>query len=116
MVKSLTIDDGRLEAVLIETVDEALQAILGESGKEVVYYYLQNAYALRKENIPENLEAFTEFLNRLFGAGAKLIENTILKNLCHKLGIKPEKAENTKLTEFIKKSIIKNEAKANAFL
>ncbi|MEM0007901.1 MAG: hypothetical protein QXR89_06530 [Candidatus Bathyarchaeia archaeon] len=88
--------------VLIEAIDEALQTTLGESGKEVVYYYLKSSYALRKEDIPENPELFTEFLNRLFGAGAKIIENAILKNLCLKLGIKYEEAKNAKLADFMR--------------
>ncbi|MEM3551660.1 MAG: hypothetical protein QXV01_11290 [Candidatus Bathyarchaeia archaeon] len=88
--------------VLIDVVDEALQTILGESGKEVVYYYLKNSYTLRKEDIPENPELFTEFLNKLFGAGTKIIENTILKNLCLKLGIKYNEAKNAKLTDLLR--------------
>lgn len=98
----MKINDKQLKAILIEVIDETLQAVIGESGKEVVYYYLQNSYAIKKENIPENLEAFTEFLNNFFGSGAKVIEKTIMKNLCLKLGIKIKQTEDIKLTQFIK--------------
>ncbi|MBS7636586.1 hypothetical protein KEJ37_04540 [Candidatus Bathyarchaeota archaeon] len=99
----MTTNNRRFEAALLEAIDEALISILGESGKGVVYYYLQNSCTLRKENIPENTEVFIEFLNKLFGTGAKLIENTILQNLSRKLGINPEQAKNDKLTDLLRK-------------
>ena len=90
-------------ALLFEAVDEGLKAVLGETGKEVVYYHLQSVYGLRKESISEHPETLIEFLNRLFGAGAELIEMVILKKLCLKLGITHETAENIKLIDFIRK-------------
>jgi len=91
------------KALLFEAVDEGLKAVPGETGKEVVYYHLQSVYGLRKESIPEHPETFIEFLNRLFGAGAELIERVIVKKLCLKLGIRHEVAENVKLIDFIRK-------------
>jgi len=35
-------------AVLSEAVDEGLKAVLGEAGREVVYYHLQSVYGLRR--------------------------------------------------------------------
>ncbi|MGB9960055.1 MAG: hypothetical protein ACPLKQ_06010 [Candidatus Bathyarchaeales archaeon] len=99
----MTTNNKQWDEILLEAVDEALQTVLGESGKEVIYYYFQNSYAIKKEDIPEKPELFIEFLKKLFGVGAELIENTILKNLCQKLGIKPEQAENAKLAEFLRK-------------
>lgn len=101
-MKNLKIDDKQLRAILIEVVDESLKSVIGESGREVVYYYLQSSYAIRRENIPENLEAFTEFINSFFGLGAKIIEKTIIRNLCLKLGIRTKQMEDVKLTQFIK--------------
>lgn len=51
---------------LIEAVDEGL-LILGESGREVVYFHLQHSYGLKKENIPENPEIFMGCLRKIFG-------------------------------------------------
>jgi ABC-type nitrate/sulfonate/bicarbonate transport system substrate-binding protein len=90
-------------AVLSEAVDEGLKAVLGETGREVVYYHLQSVYGLRKEGISEHPEILIEFLNKLFGAGAEIIERAILKKLCLKLGIRHETAENIKLINFIRK-------------
>jgi len=90
-------------ALLFEAVDDGLKAVLGETGREVVYYHLQRVYGLRKESIPEHPEVFIEFLNKLFGIGAEIIERAILKKLCLKLGIGHETSENVKLIDLIRK-------------
>lgn len=90
-------------AVLLEAIDEGLEAALGESGKQVIYYHLRNSKGLGRESIPENPEAFTEFLNSFFGRGAQLIEKIIMERLCRKLEIQHEATENTTLTDFIRK-------------
>ncbi len=69
---------------LVEAIDEGL-LILGESGRDVVYFHLQHSYGLRKENIPDNPEIFAECLRKIFGLGAQVIEKSIIKVLCSKL-------------------------------
>jgi len=90
------------EVILLEAIDESLKSMLGESGKELVYYQLKNSYGLRRENVPEKPELFAECLYGLFGLGAKIIEATILKNLCVKLKIKYEEKKNAKFADCIK--------------
>lgn len=91
--------------VLFEAIDEGLKAVVGESGKEAVYYHFQNFHGLEKKGIPGNPEVFIEFLSEFFGLGAKVIENTIFEKLCLKLGIKHEEVENLELTDFIKEIV-----------
>ncbi|MEM3551760.1 MAG: hypothetical protein QXN87_08730 [Candidatus Bathyarchaeia archaeon] len=95
-------------ALLLEALDEGLQSTLGESGKTVVYYHFQNSCGVRREGIPEKPEVFSEFLNRLFGFGAKIIEEAILKSLCSKLGIEYEEVKNAKFTDYLRKLAEKN--------
>ncbi len=90
------------EAILLEAIDESLKSMLGESGKELVYYQLKNSFGLRKENVPEKPELFSECLYSLFGLGAKIIEATILKKLCIKLKIKYEENKDIKFADYIK--------------
>jgi len=92
----------KFEIILLEAIDESLKSMLGESGKAIVYHQLQNSYGLRRENVPEKPELFAECLYRLFGLGAKIIETTILKNLCIKLQIKYEEKKNIKFADYIK--------------
>ncbi|MEM2103791.1 MAG: hypothetical protein QW717_02720 [Candidatus Bathyarchaeia archaeon] len=95
-------------AILLEAIDEALQSTLGESGKTVVYYHFQKNSGVEREDIPEKPEVFIEFLNRLFGFGAKIIEEAIVKSLCSKLGIEYEEAKNAKFTDYLRKLAEKN--------
>jgi hypothetical protein len=90
-----------LDATVLEALDEGLKSILGESGKKIVYFHLQNSHGLRREEILEKPELLNECLNMLFGYGAKVIENAILKTLSFKLKIK-YKEKNVKFAEYIK--------------
>lgn len=81
---SLKVDE--FKKALIEAVDEGLR-ILGESGRDVIYYNLQHFFGLRKENIPDNIEIFTTCLRKIFGLGATVIEISILKALYRRLGL-----------------------------
>lgn len=74
------------EKALGEAVDEGL-LILGESGREATYFRLQKSYALKKEDIPDNPETFVDYLEKIFGLGAKVIEKAIIKSLYRKLGL-----------------------------
>jgi hypothetical protein len=99
----------RLNAVLSEAIDEGLKAVLGETGREVVYYNIKSVYGLERESVSKNPELLIESLYRLFGGGAEVIERVILEKLCLKLGMKREKAENVKLIDFIRKFKRQNE-------
>jgi hypothetical protein len=72
--------------VLIEAVDYGL-LLLGPTARKAIYFHLEKDYSLPKERIPEDMQAFTESLNRMFGAGAQVIQRLILENLHSKLGL-----------------------------
>jgi len=73
------------EKILIDAVDEGL-LMLGESGRDLVYFRLRHSYALSKENVPDHPEIFVECLGKIFGSGSKAIEKAIIKSLYRKLG------------------------------
>ena len=85
---------------LIEAVDEGL-LMLGESGRDVVYFHLQHSYGPRKENIPDNPEIFTECLRKIFGLGAQVIEKSIVKALCRRLEIEYVEVKNHTFTRYL---------------
>jgi hypothetical protein len=86
--------DQRRQA-LIEAINEGL-SILGESGMKAMYFHIQNITSVKKEDIPDNLEALHEGLEKIFGAGAKMIETAIVRSLRQKLGVqcKEEKSKS----------------------
>ncbi|MBS7608720.1 MAG: hypothetical protein QW734_10975 [Candidatus Bathyarchaeia archaeon] len=89
-----------VERALIEAVDEGL-LMLGESGREVVYFRLRFSYAIGKEDVPSHPEIFDECLRSIFGSGAKAIEKAIIKNLYKKLGLKFVEKENFDFLEYL---------------
>lgn len=78
--------ESTFEKALIEAVDEGL-LMLGESGREIVYFRLRHSYALTKENVPAHPEIFIECLRKILGSGSKVIEKAIIKSLYRKLGL-----------------------------
>jgi len=67
--------------VFLESLDETLNQILGKTPANMVYYYLQRYFSLRKKKIPAKLRDFAEALEKFFGTEALLIEKILVKNL-----------------------------------
>lgn len=92
---------------MLEAVDEGLQQILGDSGRKATYFHLQLMYSLTREDIPNNPAVFASGLEKIFGVGAKVIEESIIKSLCCKLGIKYEKKKGTRFGDYLQDIIEK---------
>ena len=86
-------EEKSFEQLLIEAVDEGLES-LGESGKHMIFYHLDKSYSIKKHEIPKIPEAFAEGLEKIFGAGASVLEKLIVKSLYLKLGLKYEDVES----------------------
>lgn len=89
------------ERILLEAIDEGL-AVLGEGGKHMVFFYLERNCSIRKQDIPKNPEAFVTGLEKIFGAGASVLEKMILERIHAKLRSKYKKEEQ-RLISCIKK-------------
>ena len=93
----------RFEEVLLEAIDEGLDK-LGEQIKNAVYSQLKNVYSLSKQDIPYRLEDFTEALEDIFQAGAKLLEIEIMKILYSKVGpgyVPIEKPDSLEFSRYV---------------
>ena len=66
--------------LFIEVIDESLST-LGEAAKAAVYYHVEQKFGLTKEEIPRNVENFTEALEKIFGIGSKPIEVLFMQRL-----------------------------------
>jgi len=73
------------EEALLEAIDEGL-SVLGESAKQAVYCHLGKTFKITWQNIPYRLEEFTDAIEGIFGAGAKILEIQIMKCLFKKVG------------------------------
>jgi hypothetical protein len=77
------------EKFLLEAVDESLSS-LGESSKQSIYYHLDSSFCIKKQEIPDKVEAFTAALEKIFGLGANFIESLIMKRLMEKVELGPK--------------------------
>lgn len=74
---------------LIQAVDEALIS-LGEPVKNTVYFQLENNFNIPKNEIPNQIDEFTNIMHRIFGLGASRLEIKFMKNLQSKIKINVE--------------------------
>ena len=73
------------EELLLEAINEGL-SLLGESGKQVLYFHLEKNFKINKQDIPNRIEEFTDAIETIFGNGAKILEIQIMKCLFRKVG------------------------------
>jgi len=88
------------EKLFIEAVDEGLD-VLGESGRHMIFFHLENSYSIKRREIFKKPEAFAAGLEKIFGAGASVLEKLIVKSLYSKLGLKYEDKEERAFAEYV---------------
>jgi hypothetical protein len=76
--------EGKFNSLLFESVDDVLSS-LGEPVKNQVYVRLEEDFSIQKDQIPEQIRLFSEFLLRTFGPTACLIQIKIMKAFKAKL-------------------------------
>jgi len=54
---------------------------LGPSVADALYFYLENSFNLKKNEVPRRIETFSKALQSIFGEGAKIIEKVCIKKL-----------------------------------
>jgi hypothetical protein len=85
---------------LVQAVDEAL-LVPGEIVRAPIYERVKRRYQVRREEIPEKLETFHQALQELLGAGGKVMERLIARNLYRRLGLCFEKHDDWTLVDYV---------------
>jgi hypothetical protein len=101
--KNREAENKKFEEVLLEAINEGF-SLLGESSKQAVYFHLEKTLKMKRQDIPYRIEEFTEAIEKLFGAGAKILEIQIMRCLFKKIGYKFKhypKQKNLTFTEYI---------------
>lgn len=96
--------------LFIEAVDEGLD-VLGESGRQMIFFHLEKSYSIKRHEIPQKPEAFAAGLENIFGAGASVLEKLIVKSLYSKLGLKYEDKEDRPFADYVNEGKEANDAK-----
>jgi hypothetical protein len=93
----------KFDKVLLEAIDEGL-SLLGEESKKAVYSHLEKTFKMNRRDIPHRIEEFTDAIEKLFGAGAKILEIHIMKCLFKKVDYKfkhSPKQKNITFREYV---------------
>ena len=69
-------------------IDEVLEKVLGEIGKETILRILNERHSLTPHKIGEDPECFIEGLEELIGSGAQVITKSVVREMHSKMGIK----------------------------
>jgi hypothetical protein len=86
MSKGVTSDKRDTDRLLLESLDDVLDDLLGKQVREVFYDHMERNYYIGREDIPKRLGDFLLILERTFGKSGKTIERTLARRLCAKLG------------------------------
>ena len=87
--------------ILLDSIDEVL-TVIGNSIKLLIYTQIKNSLGIGKEEIPDQLEGFTNVLQRILGAGARQIELQLIKQIQRRTGINfPAPIQNSKFIDCI---------------
>lgn len=88
------IQKAKFDTELLQAIDEALM-VLGESGRKIVYFHVENKYLIKTQDIPENPELFILAVKALLGVGGgTYIETLVLKKVCEKYNLEFENLKN----------------------
>ena len=93
------------DRLLIESVDETLTAILGETVREAVHDALGNKFHIRMDQVPERLDEFSLDLEKLMGAvPSNTIGKVIIKSFYAKLGLELVSRANWRLPDYVREA------------
>ena len=95
-IDSLTCDFSQqkmFDEYLSEAIDEVLTS-LGEPVKNTLYFQLENSFNIPKEEIPTQIDQFTDIIHKIFGLGASRLEIKFMKILHSKTKVNGELADS----------------------
>ena len=71
-------DKNKFEAAMTEAVDESLTSFKNVD-KQKIYVHLEEAFEIKKQEIPCKIEEFVDAMGQMFGIGAKIVEIRIME-------------------------------------
>ena len=85
---------------IVKIVDEVLES-LGYNVREVIYWYMEGTFSLKRKDIEREPEKFVEVLKSIYGEGAQVLEEMLVRSLCKEFKIDaktfPEAVRKAKL-------------------
>ena len=92
------------EKLLNEAVDEGLKNAVCEGGRQIIVCQLEEICSVKGHGIAEKPEAFAAGLQKIFGEGAGVVEEFIVRNLFTRLGLKYEDKKDFMFADYVKEA------------
>jgi hypothetical protein len=89
-----------LNKALLDAVDSGL-LVLGENSRKAIYFHLEKTFKIKREEIALKFEEFKESLEDIFGPGAEIIKEAIIRELRAKLDLDFEEKESFELASYV---------------
>jgi len=93
------------QSILTELVTQRMEQLFGETASRILFDYLKRNHHLPIEDICERSEVFFAGLEEVVGAGAKMLERLVLKDLYSKFGLEYEEKEGYKFSDYLKELV-----------
>lgn len=77
----------KYDEMLNRAVDKALNRVFGSTATNIIYTHLENNYSIKKDEIAEKIESFTQAMQEYLNSGAVVIEKEILESFYSGLGL-----------------------------
>jgi hypothetical protein len=83
----LTFGAKTLHSLVAESIDEALNGLIGKKPTEAIYDYLERSFSLARDDILQNTQTLFEVMKGLFGEkGSRVIALCIARRVFENLG------------------------------
>jgi hypothetical protein len=83
--KGVTADRENINRLILESLDDVLDGILGKPKRQAFYDLLERNYYISRDDIPSQLGDFLLILERIFGKNGKAIRRDIAQRLTRNL-------------------------------
>ncbi len=77
------------EAAVGACVDKGM-TLLGQGTKEAVYWHIEHAFGLKREDAARRPADFWKAVDSLFGSGSAVLERAIIKEMSSAFGLRAE--------------------------
>lgn len=88
------------EDLVMRMLEDGLNS-LGENVGKVILHHIEERYSLKRDQMPRNLDIFTEALREIFGEGSLTIERIIVRTIGQNTGMPIDEAETASLPEAV---------------
>lgn len=92
--------------LILESVDEGLSILGDDPVKRTFYYHLEKRDNIKRDEIPEKLEAFHNALAELFFTGSAILERRMSRHLYERLGLELPTNNGWSFADYIKEACV----------